>query len=161
MRLFLYSNFGVIKCYKLVFSIAGKLENLDFDIWNFNTFSYTNIFLLFFNTINPISKFIIGEMVKYNYIQVKENDKISKSIASSVEKNLRQKYITNKKRKSKKNIYKHKNYSSKTNITYYSKKDKNTIETNSENRINNKNDKINSNEKKMNITQIKILHISI
>ena len=30
LKPFLYSNFGVIKCYKLVLSIAGKLENLGF-----------------------------------------------------------------------------------------------------------------------------------
>ena len=185
LKPFLYSNFGVIKCYKLVFSIAGKLENIGF--WVFGILILFHLPIYFYycsNTVNPIRKFINGEMVKYDYIQVrenknedvkenenedvkenakenknedvketaKENKNISKMIASSKEEILREKHIIKKRRKSsKRNIFdfKHNNYPPKRKYRKLSRNNQKTIETTSENRINNENDKIYSNEKKV------------
>ena len=43
------SNFFVIICYKLVFSINNKSNNIGFlDIFNINYFTYTSYYILFF-----------------------------------------------------------------------------------------------------------------
>jgi hypothetical protein len=82
-------------------------------------------------------------MVKYNYIQVKENENISKTNANSTEESLRQKHF-NIKRRRKKNIYNHNNYPPKKKLNNYSKNNiinKITIETASENRLSDANEK--------------------
>ena len=64
------SNFGLIKCYKLVFSFNGKPKNIGF--WIFLFFMLAHIPLLFnyfWKGIEPIKEFIIKEMKKNGYIK--------------------------------------------------------------------------------------------
>ena len=80
---FLDSNFGVIKCIKLVFSFEGKLKNAGFWIFGILTIFHTPTYLLYFiNGINPLKSYIRNEMnskgyeVKHSNIK-KENELIS------------------------------------------------------------------------------------
>ena len=72
---FLDSNFGVIKCYNLVFSLKGKLKNAGFWIFAIIIILHfpTNI-INFINGINPIKSYIKNEMNNKGYII--ENKKI-------------------------------------------------------------------------------------
>jgi len=65
---FLNSNFGVIKCYNLVFSLRGKLKNYGF--WLFLSLIILQILCLVFyckNGINPISNYLSKEMENNGY----------------------------------------------------------------------------------------------
>ena len=67
------SNFGIIKCYNLVFSFARKSKNIGF--WIFLILIIVHIpilFLYFYKGIKPIRDFIINEMKKYGYINDKK-----------------------------------------------------------------------------------------
>ena len=71
---FLDSNFGVIKCYKLVFSLKGKLKNAGF--WIFVIFIIFEIVIYIYycyTGILPIKKYIEKEM-KENGYKVNENE---------------------------------------------------------------------------------------
>ena len=89
------SNFGLIKCYQLVFSFKGKLTNIGF--WIFLFFVFAHIPLMssyFYKGIKPIKDFIIEEMEKNGYIPSnnneiknknnKKNDKVSQKSSSSL-----------------------------------------------------------------------------
>ena len=68
MKTFLYSNFGVIKCYNLVFSLAGKLTNIGF--WFFGVMIISHIPLYIMYCINRTTKmvsFINKEMEEKGY----------------------------------------------------------------------------------------------
>ena len=63
------SNFGLIKCYNLVFSFDGKPKNIGF--WIFFILAITHIPLLIFyfsKGITPIKHYLLKEMSKYGYI---------------------------------------------------------------------------------------------
>ena len=63
LNTFLYSNLGVIKCYKLVFGTKGKLNNIGF--WLFCSLLLAHIPLViiyFINKITPIQNYIENEM---------------------------------------------------------------------------------------------------
>ena len=65
---FLYSNFGIIECYKLVFSIKGKLTNLGFWLFGVIIISHFPIYIIYFiNKINPIKNYIENEMNNNGY----------------------------------------------------------------------------------------------
>ena len=69
LNLFEDSTFGVVKCYKLVFSFTNKKKNIGF--WVFLCIIIINIplYVLFFiNGINPIKKFVEAEMELYHYL---------------------------------------------------------------------------------------------
>ena len=71
---FLDSNFGVIKCYKLVFSLKGKLKNAGF--WIFVIFIIFEIVIYIYycyTGILPIKKYIEKEM-KENGYKINENE---------------------------------------------------------------------------------------
>ena len=68
LNLFEDSTFGVIKCYKNVFDISNKKDNIGF--WLFSTIIICHIplYIMFFlKGISPIKGFIINEMKKYHY----------------------------------------------------------------------------------------------
>ena len=68
------SNFGLIKCYKLVFSWDGKSKNIGF--WIFLILflpHFPLLFSYFCKGIKPIKEYIINEMKKYGYIKVNKN----------------------------------------------------------------------------------------
>ena len=63
------SNFGVIFCYKLVFSLDYKLKNSGFILFLILVIIHIILFLMYFlKGINPIITYVHKEMEKYNYI---------------------------------------------------------------------------------------------
>ena len=63
------SNFGVIFCYNLVFSLDYKLNNVGFLIFLILVIIHIILFLSYFcKGINPIITYVHKEMGKYNYI---------------------------------------------------------------------------------------------
>ena len=80
------SNFGIIKCYKLVFSLNGKLKNIGF--WIFSIFILIHIPLLFsyfYKEIKAINEYIINEMIKSGYLK-KGNKSINKKHIKKINK---------------------------------------------------------------------------
>ena len=70
------SNFGLIKCYNLVFSFDGKLKNYGF--WIFLILVLAHIPLLFsyfYKGISPIKEYLTKEMKKYGYLKDKKQKK--------------------------------------------------------------------------------------
>ena len=68
------SSIGVVKCYNLVFDFNNKLENLGF--WIFGLIFLINASFVvhyFIYGITPIKKYIVSEMVKYNYLNNFQN----------------------------------------------------------------------------------------
>ena len=70
------SNFGLIKCYKKVFSLKDKFNNYGF--WIFSVLSmiqFSLISIILYKGINPIKEFIINEMKIYGYIEMPKLNK--------------------------------------------------------------------------------------
>jgi len=68
------TNFEIIKCYNLVFSMKGKLNNIGFWIFNILILAHIPILIYYFNKgVKPIREYIINEMKKYGYIKNKKN----------------------------------------------------------------------------------------
>ena len=66
---FLDSNFGVIKCFNLVFGKEGKLKNSGFWIFAILTVLHIPAYIfLFINGINPVQSYISKEMSNKGYI---------------------------------------------------------------------------------------------
>ena len=64
------TNFDVIKCYNLVFSLKGKLNNKGFLIFTFLVFAHIPLLIYYFTKgIKPVKIYIINEMKKYGYIK--------------------------------------------------------------------------------------------
>ena len=73
------NNFQIIKCYNLVFSLKDKLFNIGF--WIFLILVTAHIPLLiiyFYQGIKPIREYIFHEMIKYGYINKKDENKNKK-----------------------------------------------------------------------------------
>ena len=71
---FLDSNFGVIKCFNLVFGIKGKLNNYGFWILGILAiFHIPTYIMLFINGINPVKNYIKKEMNNKGYL-INPND---------------------------------------------------------------------------------------
>ena len=69
------TNFEVVKCYKLVFSLEGKLDNIGFWILSFLVLAHFPILFYYFKKgVKPVKDYILKEMEEYGYI--KENKKI-------------------------------------------------------------------------------------
>ena len=78
------STFGVIKCYKLVFT-TSKLRNIGF--WTTCIgliFRCIFIIIYIINGISPIKKYITEEMIKYHYIAKGDDKNDLLSIPSNV-----------------------------------------------------------------------------
>ena len=72
------SNFGLIKCYKLVFSLSGKLKNIGFIIFLVLFLIHIPLIINYiYKGIKPIKEFLQKEMIKYGY---KSNNKKDKKI---------------------------------------------------------------------------------
>ena len=100
---FLNSNFGVIKCYKLVFGIKGKLNNIGFWLFGIMILFHFPLYTMYFiRGISPIKNYINNEMDNNGYKSNKsldgEKETIAKMETTSNEDN---KIITFKKKKSK------------------------------------------------------------
>ena len=69
--IFINTDFSIIKCYKVVFSLVGKSINIGF--WIFLILVTTHIpfiFIYFCKGIETIKKYIIREMTKNRYISI-------------------------------------------------------------------------------------------
>ena len=74
---FFDSNFGVIKCYNIVFGLKGKLKNSGFWIFCiFTAFHIPAYIFLLINGINPIQSYIKNEMSNKGYM-VNNNENIT------------------------------------------------------------------------------------
>ena len=68
------SNFGLIKCYKLVFAFKGKFNNIGF--WIFSILVIVQIpfiFIFFCKELEKIRKYVINQMIKFGYIKKNKN----------------------------------------------------------------------------------------
>ena len=71
------TNFDVIKCYNLVFSLKGKINNIGFWIFSFLVFAHIPLLIYYFSKgINPAKIYIINEMKNYGYIKDSGRGKI-------------------------------------------------------------------------------------
>lgn len=76
------TNFEVIKCYNLVFSLEGKLDNIGFWILTFLVLAHFPILFYYFKRgVKPVKDYILKEMEEYGYI--KENKKIKKKFKNN------------------------------------------------------------------------------
>ena len=78
------TNFEVIKCYNLVFSLEGKADNIGFWILSFLVLAHFPILFYYFKKgVKPIKDYILKEMEEYGYIKeiknIKNNQNIKKS----------------------------------------------------------------------------------
>ena len=104
---FLNSNFGVIKCYKLVFSFNGKLKNIGFLVFSVLNFINIITYLLYFNKgINPIKNYINKEMSNKGYISNNKNNNNMKNevLTQNFEEDKKENIIKNGRRSRKKNF---------------------------------------------------------
>ena len=119
------SNFKVIKCYNLVFSLKGKLFNIGF--WIFLVLVLVHIpFLIFYfrKGIDPVRKYIIGQMQKYGYIEKQKNKNLNNN-DNKKNKKIIEKNKNNKKKKTfKKNASPPKNKNSRQKKKIVGKKTK-------------------------------------
>ena len=72
------SNFGLIKCYELVFSLKGKLNNIGF--WIFLVLVTAHIpflFIFFRKGLKPVKEYLLKEMEEYGYIKGKKKTKVN------------------------------------------------------------------------------------
>ena len=68
------SNFGLIKCYKLVFSLRGKSKNIGFWIFLLLTLAHIPLLVHFFHKgIKSIKEYILNEMEENGYITKSKN----------------------------------------------------------------------------------------
>ena len=75
---FLESNFGVAKCYNLVFSLEGKLKNAGFLVFGTMIISHIPIYIYYIiKGVNPLVKYLNREMDKKGYSI--NNNKYNKS----------------------------------------------------------------------------------
>ena len=75
MSAFLDSNFGVIKCFRLVFSFKNKLSNIGFLIFGTMILLHIPIYIFFFkNGTKNMIKFISKEMKDKGYINPKNTE---------------------------------------------------------------------------------------
>ena len=72
---FFYTNFGVVKCFNLVFSLKGKLENFGFFIFGSLIIIHIPLYILYLiKGITPVSKYITIEMDNKGYTsKIKKN----------------------------------------------------------------------------------------
>jgi hypothetical protein len=160
LKPFLYTNFGIIKCYKLVFGIEGKLKNIGFWLFGILILFHIPIYIYYFkDKINPIKIYVDGEMVKFEYkSQIKDTE--SSNTLSTIynitnkkeDKKISKKLKKLKKRKSK--FYTKNNFPPKKhnlNNSFYSDigiKNKIERQLSTERELNNINDKFASGENK-------------
>ena len=72
---FLESNFGVIKCYSLVFSLKNKLSNIGFWIFGIMMLSHIPLYIFYFkNGAKSMIRFISKEMKDKGYIIPKKKE---------------------------------------------------------------------------------------
>ena len=85
------SNFQIIKCYNLVFSLKGKKFNIGFWIFLFLVSAHIPLlFIYFYYGIKPIKDYIFKEMIKFGYIKNKKsknNESVTKKFVDDTKNN--------------------------------------------------------------------------
>ena len=67
------SNFGLIKCYELIFSLEGKLNNIGFWIFLVLVIAHIPLLFSFFHKgLKPVKEYLFKEMKEYGYIKGKK-----------------------------------------------------------------------------------------
>ena len=83
---FIESNFGVAKCYKLVFSLKGKLNNAGFWIFGTMIFFHIPIYIYYIiKGVNPLLKYLNREMDKKGYSTDKHKNNKGPKKSSRIE----------------------------------------------------------------------------
>ena len=94
MKTFLYSNFGVIKCYNLVFSLAGKLTNIGFWVFGVMIISHIPLYIMYcINRTTKMVSFINKEMEEKGYNTIptfhkKKTNNLKKKFTNEVLNNM-------------------------------------------------------------------------
>ena len=74
------TNFDVIKCYNLVFSLEGKINNIGFWILGILVLLHFLFLFYYFNKgVIPVKEYIFNEMKKYGYIKDNKNNNTQKN----------------------------------------------------------------------------------
>ena len=100
---FFYSNFGIIKCYNVVFKLADKLNNVGF--WIFGAlviFHFPIDIYQFIKGTNPLEKYINKEMSDKGYISKSRMNSIQKKDSGKSVSKFQERPKNKKKRKKKK-----------------------------------------------------------
>ena len=91
---FFESNFGIVKCYNLFFSLIGKLKNVGFWIFGGLIIFHTPLYILYFiNGITPVAKYIQNEMDNKGYLsknKIKEYKYSEMAQTKETEQNLKE-----------------------------------------------------------------------
>ena len=86
------TNFDVIKCYNLVFSFNGKLNNIGFWILGILVMAHGPILIYYFyKGIKPVREYIINQMKKFGYIKSNKNNNKNKIIKNKSKNNKKRK----------------------------------------------------------------------
>ena len=113
------SNFAIIKCYNLVFSLTGKLINIGFWIFLVLVSAHIPLFIIYFyRGIKPVREYIFKQMKIYGYIKSDKN-KSKKTDIQKKNKNNKKTEAKNDKNKMKEK--KRKNNPPKKNADIYDK----------------------------------------
>ena len=92
------SNFGLIKCYKLVFSFNGKIRNIGFWIFLFLVAAHIPLLsYLFYKGIKPIQEYLHKEMVNFGYI--KERTSKRRITRQKIKEHLKKMFIIHRNQK--------------------------------------------------------------
>ena len=85
-------NFEIIKCYKLAFTLKGKIKNIGFLILSIFLFLHLPLLFMYFSKgIKPVEKYIFNEMEKNGYMNKRQNIKTNSS-KSGKNKNIRKNF---------------------------------------------------------------------
>ena len=97
LDLFEESSFSVIKCFKLVFNLKNKLNNIGFIIFTILfLFQFSIIIYYIINGITSINIYIINEMKKFNYL-TESNFPVKKKRQYIIERDKKNSNYKNKK----------------------------------------------------------------
>ena len=111
---FLYSNFGLIKCYELFFSLEGKIENIGFIVFTTIILGHIPGYIFYFiGRINPIKNYLKNEMKNAGYLTKDEekqsikDDKLEKKDKNHQKKKEKMEIIKSKEKRKKKHKHPH------------------------------------------------------
>ena len=91
---FFDSNIGVFKCYKSVFSMNNKSNNIGFILFSIFILTYIIFIICFYrNNIKPITKYIFDEMTKNGYLQ--QNNNLNLNQNNTIKKFEKKKIVSN------------------------------------------------------------------
>ena len=84
---FLDSNIGIVKCYRQVFTLKNKSNNIGFILFTILILIYILFLVIFLcKGIKPISDFVFNEMKKYGYIKSEKERNITSNTKSKTRK---------------------------------------------------------------------------